>query len=57
MSKEIPEVCKFIETCSFSIDRDHYECLCNSANWIHCDFINPKDLKEYKKNPIEWKNC
>jgi len=51
---EVPEECKCIKTCSMSVDKDHFEHLCSTTNWIHCEFVRPEDLRAYKKTPQEW---
>lgn len=51
---EVPNKCKYIQTCTIPIEKDHYEFICSTTNWIHCDFIEAKDLRPYKKSAKEW---
>lgn len=51
---EVPKQCKYIKTCTKSIEEAHFEHICNVANWIHCDWIRPEELRAYQKTPREW---
>lgn len=50
----VPKECKHVKTCSIPVEQDHYEHICNTQCWIHCDFIKPQDLQPYKKSAPEW---
>jgi len=52
---KIPDKCKYLETCSRSIDAGHYEHICSTENWIHCDWIRAEDIRPYQKTPKEWR--
>lgn len=51
---DVPDECKFFKTCSVSVDKDHFEHICSTGNWVHCKVIRPEDIREYKKTPPEW---
>lgn len=55
MSSEIPEECKYVETCTRKVDVELFEHICCSSDWIHCEWIRPEDIQPFLKRPSEWK--
>ena len=53
MSKEIPDQCKYIKTCAKPVTEGTFKYLCQTADWINCDWVNLEDYKEFLLSPAE----